>query len=82
MLFLAVEDYVRLNGRSPVQFQVFQLWYLAKYPAKLTPCVSDELMQEIAAAFPGLTSLPRNAQFAHESAVQLASTSQLLGMGS
>jgi hypothetical protein len=64
VLFLAVEDYVRLNGRSPVQFQVFQLWYLAKYPAKLTHGVSDELMQEIAAAFPGLTSLPRNAQLA------------------
>ena len=64
VLFLAVEDYVRLNGRSPVQFQVFQLWYLAKYPAKLSPGVSDVLTQEIAAAFPGLTSLPRDAQLA------------------
>ena len=24
VLFLAVEDYIRLNGRSPLQFQVFQ----------------------------------------------------------
>ena len=64
VLFLALEDYIRLNSRSPVQFQVFQLWYLAKYPEKLAPDVSNELMEGIATAFPGLSSLPRNAQLA------------------
>ncbi len=64
VLFLAVEDYIRLNGRSPVQFQVFQLWYLAKHPDKLAPGVANELMEGIAVAFPALSSLHRNAQLA------------------
>lgn len=64
VLFLAVEDYIRLNGRSPVQFQVFQLWYLAKHPEKLAPGVANQQMEGVAAAFPGLSSLPRNAQLA------------------
>lgn len=64
VLFLAVEDYIRLNGKSPVQLQVFQLWYLAKYPEKLNPAVADELMKGIASAFPGLPSLCRDEQLA------------------
>ena len=27
IIFLAVEDYIRLNNKSPVEFQVYQLWY-------------------------------------------------------
>lgn len=64
VLFLAVEDYIRLNGRSPVQFQVFQLWYLAKHPEKLAAGVANELMEGITSAFPGLSSLPRDSQLA------------------
>jgi len=64
VLFLAVEDYIRLNGRSPVQFQVFQLWYLAKHPEKLAPGVANELMGGLTAAFPGLPALSRDAQLA------------------
>jgi hypothetical protein len=64
VLFLAVEDYIRLNGRSPVQLQVFQLWYLAKYPEKLDAAIAGELMEEVASAFPGLPSLSRDAQLA------------------
>eukprot|EP01034_Spumella_vulgaris_P012367 gene12367-15747_t len=45
VLFLAVEDYIRLNGKSPVQLQVFQLWYLAKHPEKLDAAVADELTE-------------------------------------
>lgn len=62
VLFLAVEDYIRLNERSPVQFQVFQLWYLAKHPEKLAPGVANELVEGVTSAFPGLSSLPRNSQ--------------------
>lgn len=29
VLFLAAEDYIRMRGRSPVEFQIFQLWFLA-----------------------------------------------------
>lgn len=62
VLFLAVEDYIRLNGKSPVQFQVFQLWYLAKHPDKLDAAVSDELVEGVSRVFPGLPSLSRDAQ--------------------
>lgn len=53
VLFLAVEDYIRLNVRSPVQLQVFQLWYLAKHPEKLDAAVADELIEGCASAFRG-----------------------------
>jgi hypothetical protein len=64
LLFLAVEDYIRLNRRSPVQLQVFQLWYLAKYPEKLDPTVAVEVFEGVAQAFPGLASLPPRDQLA------------------
>lgn len=62
VLFLAVEDYIRLNGKSLVQLQVFQLWYLAKHPDKLDAVVADGLAEGVTSAFPGLTSLSRDAQ--------------------
>ena len=64
LLFLAVEDYIRLNRRSPVQLQVFQLWYLAKHPDKLDPAVAANLTERVEQAFPGLQSLPRDEQLA------------------
>ena len=36
IVFLAVEDYLRLFGMSPVELQVYQLWYLAKNEEKLS----------------------------------------------
>jgi hypothetical protein len=67
LLFLAVEDYIRLNRRSPVQLQVFQLWYLAKHPKKLQPAVASELIEGITQAFPGLASLSFQNQLVHGS---------------
>jgi hypothetical protein len=64
VIFLAVEDYLRLNGRSPVQLQVFQLWYLAKHPDKLDPTVAAKLMEDVNHAFPGLSLLSRDGQLA------------------
>lgn len=64
LLFLAVEDYIRLNRRSPVQFQVFQLWYLAKHPEKLDPAVATELIESVMQTFPGMSSLPQRDQIA------------------
>ena len=58
LLFLAVEDYIRLNRRSPIQMQVFQLWYLAKHPEKLDPVVAAELIDNVQQAFPSLATLP------------------------
>jgi hypothetical protein len=64
VLFLAVEDYIRLNRRSPVQLQVFQLWYLAKYTDKVDPEVAAEVLQGINQAFPDLCLLSRREQLA------------------
>lgn len=62
LLFLAVEDYIRLNARSPVHLQVFQLWYLAKYPEKLADVVAADRIENVRAAFPALASLPPSRQ--------------------
>ena len=62
LIYLAVEDYIRLNRRSPLQLQVFQLWYLAKHPEKLDPAVAKELIDGVTQSFPGLESLPYHAQ--------------------
>lgn len=64
LLFLAVEDYIRLNRRSPIQLQVFQLWYLAKHPEKLDPAVASELIEGVTQAFPSLASLSHHEQLA------------------
>jgi hypothetical protein len=53
-----------MNRRSPVQFQVFQLWYLAKHPNKLDAAVANEVLERVASAFPELSSLSRDAQLA------------------
>ncbi len=57
LLYLAVEDYIRFNRRSPVAQQVFQLWYLAKHPERLDPKVASTLIEGVAHAFPNLASL-------------------------
>ena len=36
ILFLAVEDYIRFRQRGPVEAQVFQLWFIAVFPEKVT----------------------------------------------
>ena len=64
VLFLAVEDYIRLNRQSPVQLQVYQLWYLAKHPEKLDPDVAGSLKDDITRIFPNLYAISRTDQIA------------------
>lgn len=64
VVFLAVEDYIRLNQKSPTQFQVFQLWYIATNPAKLDPDVASEVLAGADEMFPGIIQLSRNQQLA------------------
>jgi hypothetical protein len=64
LIFLAVEDYIRLHRRSPIQLQAFQAWYLAKYPDKIDPKVANGLTDNLQAAFPGLPSLSYPEQLA------------------
>lgn len=64
VVFLAVEDYIRLNQRSPTQFQVFQLWYIATNPTKLNPDVAAEVLAGADKMFPGIVEMSRQQQLA------------------
>lgn len=64
LLFLAVEDYLRLVRRSPIQFQVYQLWYLATQPEKITSENLEQIFQDIDDIFPNIRSLLRVEQLA------------------
>ncbi|MGL4318006.1 MAG: hypothetical protein ACRCTL_15505 [Pseudomonas sp.] len=59
VLFLAVEDYLRLLKKSPIEFQVFQLWYLAIHVEKIAPDALTEITEQIEYAFPSIRELPR-----------------------
>lgn len=62
IVFLAVEDYLRLFGMSPIEFQVYQLWYLAKNEEKLSADAMARVLDEIRAAFPNIRKLSRDGQ--------------------
>lgn len=62
IVFLAVEDYLRLFNMSPPEFQVYQLWYLAKNEEKLSADAMQRVLADIRQAFPNIRSLPRAQQ--------------------
>lgn len=62
MLYLGTEDYIRLRRRSPIEFQVFQLWYLAIYPGKVKPAGLAKVLETVDEAFPGIRALTRKQQ--------------------
>lgn len=64
ILFLAVEDYIRLLNKSPLELQVFQLWYLAMYRSKIQPTELDEIAEYIQHKFPSIEALERADQLA------------------
>ena len=59
MLILGVEDYIRLRNKSPIEFQVYQMWYFANYPDKLSKSFADCYIQDVQESFPSILSLPR-----------------------
>ena len=59
LIFLAVEDYLRLLKKSPIEFQVFQLWYISIYSNKLTADALSETFETIQSTFPDIGSLER-----------------------
>ena len=59
LIFLAVEDYLRLLDKSPIEFQVFQLWYMSIYSDKLTAEALSEILEAIESTFPDIGSLAR-----------------------
>ena len=75
VLFLAVEDYIRMRGRSPVEFQVFQLWFLACHPEKIASDRAADVLIAADRMFPGIATLARERQIAMgHRALQLALT--------
>jgi hypothetical protein len=65
-LFLGWYDYGQAGFSLPVEAQVFQTWYLAKYPEKLDPSADFSTMRSF---FPQLTSQPRDHQRARLTAI-------------
>lgn len=58
LLYVCVEDYLRLRNSSPVTFQIFQAWFVAMHWDLLV----DEKWTLYKDKFPGLLSLPRAEQ--------------------
>ena len=60
--FLAVEDYMRLFKRAPIEFQVFQLWYLATNEEKVAESEKDRISRAVGERFPGIQDASRIRQ--------------------
>jgi hypothetical protein len=64
IIFLGVEDYLRLFEKAPVEFQVYQLWYLATNSEKVASGHLASVLERTDDAFPGIRDLPRAEQLA------------------
>lgn len=64
LVFLAVEDYLRLQKKSPVEFQVFQLWFMSIYTDKVSAESLSEIIGAIQSTFPNIGSLERTDRLA------------------
>src|SRR3954452_20453064 len=58
-LFIGWTDYARATQTMPIEAQVHQAWYLAKYPSKLNPKHSPEPYERL---FPQINAVPRSEQ--------------------
>lgn len=56
LLYVCVEDYLRLRGTAPVPFQVFQVWFCAVHSDRLGP---DWEPQAFIDKFPGILECDR-----------------------
>ena len=58
ILFLAVEDYMRLREGGPVEAQVFQAWFIAVFPEKVSEDdpVAQSKLDSAKLAFPGIAT--------------------------
>jgi len=64
VMMLAVEDYLRLQGAAPIEFQVYQAWYLARHPHAIAADRADDISGRLADVFPDFENLDDNAQIA------------------
>jgi hypothetical protein len=64
IIFLATEDYIRFLGKSPVELQVFQLWYLGCNTAMVATNNMASVLDACNVLFPKLEYLERGQQIA------------------
>jgi hypothetical protein len=66
ILFLAGEDYMRLRKGGPVEAQVFQAWFIAVFPEKVSDddAVAQSILDSAKLAFPGIATLAGSEQIA------------------
>lgn len=64
VMMLAVEDYLQLRGAAPIEFQVYQAWYLARHPHAVAEEKADEISGTLVNIFPDFDILDDNAQIA------------------
>ncbi|XVJ96776.1 hypothetical protein NLY09_14320 (plasmid) [Burkholderia vietnamiensis] len=58
ILFMAVEDYIRLRQGGPIEAQVFQAWFIAVFPEKITDePVAQSKLESARLAFPDIATL-------------------------
>ncbi|MPV65522.1 hypothetical protein [Burkholderia sp. BE17] len=59
ILFLAVEDYMRLRQGGPIEAQVFQVWFIAVFPEKVSEDdpVAQSKLESAKLVFPGIATL-------------------------
>ena len=62
VLILAVEDYIRFRKKSPIEFQVYQIWYFAIYPEKLSERYSINHKPDFEQLFPDILKCSRKEQ--------------------
>lgn len=62
LIYLAVEDYLRWAKKGPIEFQVFQLWYLALYIEKVADDELSRIIETVDRTFPNIRVLARDAQ--------------------
>lgn len=62
VMFLAVEDYIRLFKKSPIQLQTFQVWYLATNDGKIDALHRDRVLLATNHLFPDISTATRAEQ--------------------
>jgi len=62
VLFLAAEDYMRMQNKSPVEFQVYQLWFLSLNVDKIAPGDMEDVMGNIERHLPRIENMSRTEQ--------------------
>ena len=60
LLYVCVEDYLRLRRKSPVAMQVFQLWFIAIHQARMKD--PPKFVSVVNERFPGIVTMSRGEQ--------------------